>query len=288
MLTINKEYKQRFVSSCLSIILLITLFLLAPYPLFQPFFAAATAGIASVGIVEFSRLLKAKQIVINHKLLIIWTFVYCFLLLLTSYIQLLRPYLLLGAPLSFIALFFTHFKDPKGSLDQVAYSILILVYLSFPMGLLVDIVYGLSFPEGSVTGLFWLVYLIIVTKATDMAALFSGRTWGKKKLCPRISPNKTVVGAVGGVVGAALVSVLISFCASFLGKVFILPWQALILGIIIGFAAEIGDLLESLFKRDAKIDDSSNILPGLGGILDIVDSLLLTAPVVWAAMRILS
>lgn len=289
MALMSKEYKQRFISSCLSIILLITLFILAPYALFQPFFAAAVAVIASIGIIEFSRLLRAKQIIINHKFLIVWTFAYCFLLLLTAHFPFLRGYLLLGIPLSFIALFFTHFENPRGSLDQVAYSILILVYLSFPMGLLVDIVYGLPLPAGSVTGLFWLIYLLVVTKSTDMAALFIGRAFGKKKLCPKISPNKTVVGALAGMGGAALTSLIIALGAPLvLHKLFILPWQALLLGLVIGIVAEIGDLLESLFKRDAKIDDSSNILPGLGGVLDILDSLLLTTPVVWAAMRMLS
>lgn len=284
----GKDYKQRFVSSCLSIILLITLFILAPYPLFHPLFAAVTASIAAVGIKEFGHLLKGKQIILNQKFLIFWTFAFSFTLLLTAYVPSLRPYLLLALPLSLVALFFTQIKDPKGSLEQVAYSIFILAYLAFPMGLLVDIVYGISFPEGYVTGLFWLIYLVVVTKATDMAALFVGRTLGKRKLCPKISPNKTIEGAIGGVLGASLVSICIALGVPlFLGKIFISPLSALGLGLLIGIVAEIGDLLESLFKRDGKIDDSSNILPGLGGILDIVDSLLLTTPVVWAAMRIL-
>lgn len=283
-----KDYKQRFVSSSVSIILLVTLFILAPYPLFHPLFAATIAAIASVAIVEFSRLLKGKRIEVSNKFLITWTFAFSFFLLFATSFPFLYRLLPVAIPLSFMALFFAHLKDPKGSLEQVAYSIFILAYIAFPMGLLVDIVYGQPLHEGFVTGLFWLIYLVIVTKATDVAALFIGRSIGRKKLCPKISPNKTVEGAIAGILGAALTSVIIAFVVPFLDKTFISPLAALILGLVIGFVAEIGDLLESLFKRDGKIDDSSNILPGLGGVLDIVDSLLLTAPVVWVAMRLLS
>ncbi|MEI6531638.1 MAG: phosphatidate cytidylyltransferase [Chlamydiota bacterium] len=289
MASSKKDYKKRFVSSSLSIVLIVALFMLAPYPFFKPLFAAITAAIASVGIVEFARLLRGKQIFLNYKFLILLTFAFCFLVLIAAHFTYLRSYLLLSIPISFIALFFTTFKNPKGSLDHIAYSILLLVYLALPMGLMVDMVYGIAIPEGSVTGLFWLAYLIIVAKSTDMLALFTGRAWGQKKLCPHVSPNKTVVGAIGGVVGASFVSIVIAWATPlFLNKTFISLEMALLLGIIIGCVAEVGDLLESLFKRDAKIDESSNILPGLGGILDVLDSLLLTTPVVWAAMRILS
>ena len=289
MISVKKDYKKRFFTSSLSIILISALFMLAPYPLFQPLFASIIAGIASLGIIEFNRLLRDKKIFLNYKFLIFLTFAFCFLVLITAHFTYLRSYLLLSIPISFMSLFFITFKNPKGSLDHIAYSILILVYLTRPMGLMVDIVYGITIPEGSATGLFWLAYLIIVGKSTDMIALFTGRAWGHKKLCPKVSPNKTVVGAIGGFIGASIVSGMIAWGAPlFLGRTFISVGQALILGIVIGCVAEVGDLLESLFKRDAKINESSNILPGLGGVLDVLDSLLLTTPVVWVAMRILS
>lgn len=283
----SKDYKQRFVSSSLTIIMLVTLFILAPYPLFHPLFTLVTAAIASAAILEFSKLLKGKKIELNIRFLVSWTFAFSFALLLATYFPFLHTFILVSIPLTLIALFFTQLQNPKGSLEKTAYTIFTLAYIAFPMGLMVDILYGFPEREGMCTGLFWLVYLIVATKVTDMSALFVGRTFGRKKLCPRISPNKTIAGAIGGVCGTSIISVAIAVIMPHLGKTFISPFAALILGFLIAVIAEIGDLLESLFKRDAKIDDSSNILPGLGGILDIIDSLLLTTPVLWAAMRIL-
>lgn len=287
MSAISKDYKQRFVSSSLTAVVLVTLFILAPYPLFHPLFTLVTAAIASAAIMEFSKLLKSKKIALNIRFLVSWTFAFCFALLLATYFPILHTFILVVIPLTLVVLFFTQLSNPKGSLERFSYTIFTLAYIAFPMGLMVDILYGFPEREGMCTGLFWLAYLIVATKVTDMSALFVGRTLGKKKLCPKISPNKTVVGAIGGLCGTSIISVIIALVMPYFGKTFISPFAALILGLLLASVAEIGDLLESLFKRDAKIDDSSNILPGLGGILDIIDSLLLTTPVLWAAMRIL-
>ena len=111
----------------------------------------------------------------------------------------------------------------------------------------------------------------------DSAAYYGGTALGKHKLFPRVSPNKSWEGAVFGFVFAVLTMIAAKFII--LG---FLDWNTIIaLGVIIGIVGQLGDLVESLLKRDALIKDSSNIIPGHGGIFDRFDSLLLTAPVIF-------
>lgn len=117
-------------------------------------------------------------------------------------------------------------------------------------------------------------YLLLVTKAGDAGAYLIGSRFGRHRLIPRISPNKSVEGAVGGFLFSIIFALL---SRSFLG------WMSfstiLIGGILIGVFAQLGDLAESLMKRDYRVKDSSPFLPGLGGMLDVIDSILFTAPI---------
>jgi phosphatidate cytidylyltransferase len=127
--------------------------------------------------------------------------------------------------------------------------------------------------------------LVVATKFTDMGAYLVGSTLGRHKMIPRISPKKTWEGTVGGIAFA-------------IGGVFLCRWvmpnemaaltnlHAVIIGLLLGVAAVIGDLAESLIKREAGVKDSSTILPGHGGCLDMIDSLLFTAPLLYVYMRL--
>ena len=124
-------------------------------------------------------------------------------------------------------------------------------------------------------------YLVVLglvfggTWGCDILAFFVGIRFGKRKLCPRVSPNKTVEGALGGVIGSILVVTIIGLLASVPARHFV-P-----LGFLIAVAAEVGDLAESSLKRYLDVKDSGNIIPGHGGILDRCDSLIFVAPVVY-------
>jgi phosphatidate cytidylyltransferase len=127
-----------------------------------------------------------------------------------------------------------------------------------------------------------LIFPLIITWASDIGAYFTGRTIGGRKLIPSVSPGKTVSGAVGGLVASMLVSLL--FARSLLvpaASLGFTPWGALVFGGIISVAAQVGDLFESLIKRDGGVKDSSHIIPGHGGVLDRVDSLLFVLPVAY-------
>lgn len=122
---------------------------------------------------------------------------------------------------------------------------------------------------------------VLLTWTSDTFAYFVGRAWGTRKLIPRVSPGKTVQGAVGAVVGSMLVSLayaqfLDRFPVYHLGTL-----EALLFGLLISVTAQVGDLVESLLKRDVGVKDSGVLLPGHGGALDRFDSLLFTLPVAY-------
>jgi phosphatidate cytidylyltransferase len=127
-----------------------------------------------------------------------------------------------------------------------------------------------------------LILPMVVTWASDIGAYFTGRAIGGRKLIPRVSPGKTVAGAVGGLVASMLVAYLYArHVLAPVAHVGFTPWGALLFGAVISIAAQTGDLFESLLKREAGVKDSSRILPGHGGILDRFDSLIFVLPVAY-------
>jgi phosphatidate cytidylyltransferase len=125
-------------------------------------------------------------------------------------------------------------------------------------------------------GQWWVFWLLMVIMAGDTGAFYCGRTWGKTKLYPEVSPGKTWAGAVGGTAAAVIVGVVVGHWAlSNLGLV-VLAVLALVLAVV----GLLGDLFESMLKRQAEVKDTSGLLPGHGGMLDRLDSLLFAAPLV--------
>ena len=138
-----------------------------------------------------------------------------------------------------------------------------------------------------------LIFLMCVVWSGDIAALYVGRAWGRHKLAPKLSPNKTWEGAVGSLAGsmvaggglwslAAWLETMNSARLSYPEEV----WYWLLLACVVNVAAQVGDLAESALKRSAGVKDSGNLLPGHGGVLDRIDALLLAAPVLWYAQVI--
>lgn len=122
----------------------------------------------------------------------------------------------------------------------------------------------------------WIVFLYGTVWASDSLAFYIGKTIGRRKLYKEISPNKTVAGAVGSLIGGVI--------ATYIFSLFLINMElkrVIMVGSIIGISAVIGDLIESMFKRDAGVKDSSKIIPGHGGILDKIDGSLFTGPVLW-------
>ena len=124
-------------------------------------------------------------------------------------------------------------------------------------------------------GLGYLIMMFFTILATDIGAYFFGKRYGKHKLAPEVSPKKTIEGAVAGSLCAIITALIF-------GNLIHISWvHSLFAGIIITFFAQIGDLSESLLKRDAGVKDSGNSLPGHGGFLDRADSYILSAPIAY-------
>jgi phosphatidate cytidylyltransferase len=159
-----------------------------------------------------------------------------------------------------------------------------LMYVPWLLNFIQKINYFPFPPEMAGDGKFYVIYFILVTKFSDSGAYAVGSLIGKHKMIPRISPGKTWEGFGGAIVVSTLASVLFAhfFHARLMGMNLV---HAVILGIILSICAVVGDLIESLFKREANIKDSGQFFPGIGGILDLLDSLLFNAPIMYLYLR---
>lgn len=163
--------------------------------------------------------------------------------------------------------------DPKRLLRYVVSGLVVLaalLYLALPGAAFVAVRQG---PQG----LDWMLCAVLAVMSTDAAAYAGGRTLGRRRLAPAISPNKTVEGAICGWLGGF--GALLALDAIF--QLDATLWPLIILAAALPIAAQLGDLTESLFKRAMNVKDSSNLIPGHGGVLDRLDSLLFGVPTVF-------
>jgi len=140
------------------------------------------------------------------------------------------------------------------------------------------------FPNIESQGKFYVLYFVVVTKFSDTGAYAVGSLIGKHKMIPRISPGKTWEGFGGAIaVSTAASLVFVHFLGHKMPGMNLL--HAVVLGVVLSLAAVVGDLIESLFKREAGVKDSGKLFPGIGGILDLLDSLLFNAPIMYLYLR---
>jgi phosphatidate cytidylyltransferase len=135
-----------------------------------------------------------------------------------------------------------------------------------------------------VEGRFYLLYFILITKFSDSGAYAVGSLIGRHKMIPRISPGKTWEGFAGAIVVSTGASLIFAHLAHDHMPA-LTPMHAVILGVVLSCAAVIGDLIESLFKREAGVKDSGKFFPGIGGMLDLLDSILFNAPLMYIYLR---
>ena len=127
----------------------------------------------------------------------------------------------------------------------------------------------------------WVYLAMLTTFANDTGAFFTGRKWGKHSLAPTISPGKTLEGALGGLLSSVLAVILLAMALNSLSPFVFAYWQMVLLGFLVSLFAQLGDLVESLLKRNMRAKDSGNLLPGHGGVLDRFDSLIFAGAVVY-------
>ncbi len=171
-------------------------------------------------------------------------------------------------------------------LQTMAYTLFGLLYVLWLFNFITKIFYLMPRSStGAVTGQFYCLYLIAVTKFSDMGAYLTGSVVGRHLMGPHISAKKTWEGFFGAIILALLCS--LGLFKLMPGHLSVLTWtHATILGLLLGFAAVVGDLAESIIKRSTGVKDSGNLLPGIGGALDLLDSLLFTAPLLFFYLRL--
>ena len=242
----------------------------------------AFAGLVTVfiilGLNELFIFIENKKIGVNRKLGIVLGVAMAF----ATYFDYRLPpdWFFLFIPAICLLIFIIQFtKRDNRAVLSISTILFGLVYVSWFLSFLIRIRSG---PFG--TELFrkqLISYLILVTKSGDIGAYFVGTRLGRHRLIPRISPKKTVEGALGGLLFSIIASLA---CIGFLPS---LTFASLfILGLLLGVVAQVGDLSESLIKRDCEVKDSGSTLPGLGGVLDAIDSILFTAPVFYFYVKV--
>ena len=168
--------------------------------------------------------------------------------------------------------------NPEG-LSAISVTMFGLMYVPW----LLNFIQKINFFPG-VDGKYFLLYFILLTKFSDMGAYVVGSLIGRHKLIPRISPGKTWEGLIGAIVVSTGASVVfVHYLGGHMAGMNLR--HALVLGVILSSTAVIGDLIESLFKRECGAKDSGNVLPGIGGVLDLLDSLLFNAPIMYLYLR---
>ncbi len=161
-------------------------------------------------------------------------------------------------------------RDLTDSLNWLLGVLLGVVYLAVPLTAFVGI-------KGLEQGGYWILFVLVIVWANDTFAYYTGKIFGTNKLSPVISPNKTYEGAIGGLVGGAVVGFLYNYFLSMGLGLFEFISVAIILGII-GIT---GDLAESLIKRATGVKDAGSLIPGHGGVMDRIDSLIFTVPALY-------
>ena len=182
------------------------------------------------------------------------------------------------------------YREPGASMETLGAELLIVSYI----GVLLGVVAQLRWVAGGEAGYLVIGSLLLVTKGGDVGAYTLGRLFGRRKLVPLLSPGKTWAGAVGALVGSAGSAVLWLHFATPLftptdEQQWVSPpwWASAVYGLILGITGLVGDLCESLIKRDVGKKDSSSLVPGFGGLLDLMDSVLYAAPVAYVLWKAL-
>jgi phosphatidate cytidylyltransferase len=170
------------------------------------------------------------------------------------------------------------FRHGRATMATISGTVLAIAYL----GLLGGFIIQMRWLEGRFHGLVPLATLVAAAKGADTGAYTLGRIAGRHKLWPALSPNKTIEGAVGGLIFGVAFVLAITAIARYILHAGTLSWPGAIgFGVVVSIAAQLGDLMESMIKRDCAQKDASDTLPGFGGVLDVLDSLLFAGPVAY-------
>lgn len=231
---------------------------------------------------EFYNFFKPTDIKPQKKVGIIGGLGFFVISLLASQARLESETLFSIIPLIFTIFIIELYRNRPQPIPNIAFTILGIIYIAVPITLLHDLAYYKDYSFGREYNYDILIGYFFVLWANDTGAYLIGRKWGKHKLFPRISPKKTWEGSIGGVV----LGLAVGYLNSIIFPEFNFAVWLGIAAIVVVFGS-LGDLVESLFKRSLDIKDSGKLLPGHGGVLDRFDGIFISAPMVYAFLRIL-
>ncbi len=236
-------------------------------------------ALSLIGLHEFYKAMNGKHLAINY---ISYGFTICYYILIglgQDFSKFLMPLLLVYTLILFSYLVLTY---PKININNVAISLLGVMYIP----IMFSYVYQIRMLE---QGLYLVWFVFITAFATDTFAYFTGVFFGKHKLIPHLSPNKTIEGSVGGILGCVILCVAFSGFLSTQMQLesfnFILI--AGMIGLFCSIFAQFGDLTASSVKRLTGVKDFGNLIPGHGGVIDRFDSILFTAPILFIVLQII-
>ena len=240
------------------------------------FFASLVSAVSLVALWEYYRIVAPGKAKWTSGIILWWGYGICCAIIWAAYgmgADLILSLIALNlVTIALISMF--QFKAARSVLELIIRQLQGIIYIPVSLGFLVLIREGHS-------GTIWIFLLLAIIFAGDTSAYYVGSYLGRHKLSPAISPGKTIEGAIGGLTANLVVGAI--------GKAFFLPdlpWSLSILFFLaVGIAGQLGDLFESEMKRSSNIKDSSNILPGHGGILDRIDALLFASPVAYVFIR---
>jgi len=239
--------------------------------------ALLTSAMIGCGLWEFFTLAEKKGIFVYKYFGILIGM----LIPIMTYLQLgtegyfeMEPFFIVIACLFTFVLLFIR-RESSQTLASVAVTMFGILYIGWFFSFFIKLKF---LPHGAAL----IAFLVLVTKMGDVGAYFIGRSIGRRSLIPRISPNKTVEGTIGGLISSVVTALL--------GKLYLPGFSfahLLTLGFLLGILAQVGDLAESLIKRDCAVKDAGNNISGFGGLLDIMDSLLFTTPIFYFYVKVL-
>ena len=258
-------------------ILIVTLAALITFYFPNWMFSLLASGMIGIALFEFFSLVEKKNIFVYKYFGIIIGM--CVPVII--YFQMgnegyftLEPFFIVIACLFIFVRQFTR-RNGSQALASIAVTLFGLLYIAWFFSFFIKLKF---LPDGALL----VAFLILVTKMGDIGAYLIGNYFGKHSLIPRISPHKTVEGTIGGLAFSMLSAIA---SKGYLPK---FPYGHLIaLGFLLGVLAQVGDLAESLLKRDCGVKDSGANLSGFGGMLDLIDSLLFTTPIFYFYVRVL-
>lgn len=258
--------KQRVIVSLIGISILCIVIWLG-----QPWFSVFVTIWGLIAIGEFYRIVRKN----NIKVLTIFGIIMSAFFILHPYFD--KSYILPALLTSVVILPLMYFLLPRKK-DQAfagwVWTIGGILYVGWLLSYLIQIM-GTTEPYRKV----WILFPLFVTFGSDSAAYLVGKSCGKHNMAPKISPKKTWEGAIGGIFGAVIIGSFFLLPTPF--KISVPVWHIIILSILVSIFGQAGDLIESLFKRNMNVKDSSNLLPGHGGFLDRIDSIVFAGIVVY-------